>query len=66
MKWNKLLLTLKGRWQGARISKSFPLPHKRSVLGVSLLVLAYQGVHPHPDEIDTDLCDWSASGIYQL
>lgn len=46
MKWNKLLLTLKGRWQGAQISKSFPLPHKRSVLGVSLLVLAYQGFTP--------------------
>lgn len=33
-----------------RFSASFSLP----------------GVHPHPDEIDTDLCDWSASGIYQL
>lgn len=52
------LLTLKGRWQGARISNSFPLPPKK--------VLAYQGVHPHPDEIDTDLCDWSGSGIYHL
>lgn len=52
--------------QGARISNSFPLPNRRSVLGVSVLVLAYRGVHPHPGETDTELCYCSGSGSYQL